>query len=77
MKKLLVIFVTLLLISCETQNVGIITAPNETAVKINGREFVTYIIDSCEYLGGVYGGSGDLLTHKGNCKFCIQRNKNK
>lgn len=39
---------------------------------------VTYkiiIIDSCEYIiGRVYNG-GYFLTHKGNCKFCKQRNK--
>lgn len=41
------------------------------------REIRLYIIDSCEYIGliNVYHSS-DLLTHKGNCKFCTERNKN-
>lgn len=31
-------------------------------------------IDSCEYLiSGV--GSKRIMTHKGNCKYCIERNK--
>jgi len=35
-----------------------------------------YTIDSCEYIGKLTGGNSDVLTHKGNCKFCLQ-NKNK
>jgi len=37
-----------------------------------------YTVDSCEYIGKVVGHNDDVLTHKGNCKFCLQRiNKNK
>jgi hypothetical protein len=32
-------------------------------------------IDSCEYLLGEWGNA-TVLTHKGNCKFCAERNKN-
>ena len=32
------------------------------------------VIDSCEYLAGFVGDpSATVLTHKGNCKFCISR----
>lgn len=31
-------------------------------------------IDSCEYFFGNWG-SATVLTHKGNCKFCLERNK--
>lgn len=30
-------------------------------------------IDSCEYLYGKWG-NGTWVTHKGNCKYCKQRN---
>ena len=33
----------------------------------------TYIIDSCEYIGYLGCGSGDVLSHKGNCRFCEKR----
>jgi len=34
-----------------------------------------YVIDSCEYIGKLRGWESDILTHKGNCKFCAERNK--
>lgn len=34
--------------------------------------YTIYTIDSCEYIG-ITTSSGVLLTHKGNCKFCIER----
>lgn len=35
----------------------------------------TYIIDSCEYIGYIGYGSGDIIAHKGNCRFCADRRK--
>ena len=38
------------------------------------------IIDSCEYYeysNGVFDNHVYSLTHKGNCKYCLQRNKNR
>ena len=32
----------------------------------------TVVIDSCEYIKGF-----NMLTHKGNCKFCEERKKNR
>ena len=32
----------------------------------------TVVIDSCEYIEGI-----NTLTHKGNCKFCEERKKNR
>ncbi len=34
-----------------------------------------YVIDSCEYIGKLRGYQSDILTHKGNCKFCTERSK--
>jgi len=31
-------------------------------------------VDSCQYLFGDWG-RGSVLTHKGNCKFCLERPK--
>jgi hypothetical protein len=40
------------------------------------REVYVIEIDSCEYLWAYHGG-GPMLTHKGNCKYCAEREKNK
>lgn len=49
---------------------------NETVIKKD----ITYevvIIDSCEYLKRYNGYNlGYSFTHKGNCKFCTERNLN-
>jgi hypothetical protein len=45
-----------------------------TAVDGSGkREIRLYVIDSCEYIGYINCFNSDLLTHKGNCKFCLAR----
>lgn len=44
-----------------TNNTPIITNYGDNTIN-------EYIIDSCEYLGSVYGNHRDILTHKGNCK---------
>ena len=33
----------------------------------------THIIDSCEYIGYLGYGSSDIIAHKGNCRFCEER----
>ena len=33
----------------------------------------TYIIDSCEYVGYAMSSQYDYLAHKGNCRFCKER----
>lgn len=41
----------------------------------NGSVYVTTIIDSCEYIiSGSLVNHGNI-THKGNCRFCLERNK--
>ena len=39
-------------------------------------QFTVITIDSCEYLLANYDRSR-MITHKGNCKFCAQRNTHK
>lgn len=41
-------------------------------------KYVTKVIDSCEYIEYEYGLFDTRVysfTHKGNCKFCAERNK--
>ena len=45
--------------------------------KIKDQSIEVYVIDSCEYIGIVGSGSRDILTHKGNCKFCEYRRDKK
>jgi hypothetical protein len=50
------------------ENGKIITTINRVTIE-------TYIVDNCEYIGNVRGFTRDFLAHKGNCKFCAERNK--
>lgn len=67
-KYILLLLSIVLLISCNSNT--------NDAVVYNTKDkncpFNVIIIDSCEYLSGVDGNRG-FLSHKGNCKFCKQR----
>jgi hypothetical protein len=72
--KILILLIAISFVSCfETENAEI----KKTDYTVNGSGLYIYIIDSCEYLGLVYGFNSDKLTHKGNCKFCKARNLDK
>jgi len=60
----------LLSYSCETETENV-----RNVQSINIKNIDTYIIDSCEYIGYMNVGNGDVLTHKGNCKYCLKRQK--
>jgi hypothetical protein len=68
MKRLLLLLI-IGFYGCETRNVE----KQNTDFEIDGCNLHLYVIDSCEYLGFVYCGQSDKLTHKGNCKFCTER----
>jgi len=55
--------------SCQTSNVE----EKNTEIEVNGIDLKIYVIDSCEYIGLVRFRGSDVLTHKGNCKFCYTR----
>lgn len=57
-----IILAVLLLMSCESES------KCQPAGNVDGYEII--VVDSCEYLRGNY-----QLAHKGNCRFCIERNK--
>lgn len=61
---------TLVLVGCDNK-------PNEIKnMKDTGQSMGVVEIDGCEYLS-YYAGNifARNFTHKGNCKYCIERNK--
>lgn len=42
-------------------------------------DYQVIVIDSCEYIAAKapFGDYGWVMSHKGNCKFCAERNKNR
>ena len=73
MKKVLSIFLlSTILSSCEEVNTPKTTT--RFVVKEGYHPLTLVEVDSCEYLLGEWGNA-TVLTHKGNCKFCLERNK--
>lgn len=68
MKKLmfLMFLASMLCASCESKDRYIIYSKKD----IYTYSFDIVIIDSCEYLL-----NRDMLAHKGNCRFCKERNE--
>ena len=62
-----VLLTSIILCGCEKDG-EVISTINSIGIK-------NYTIDNCEYIGVVRGTGGDFITHKGNCKFCAERNK--
>lgn len=67
--KTYILLLSLFVIGCETT-----TQNRPIKDKIEGDNIDVLTIDSCEY---IYIGKGNASwgSHKGNCRFCIQRNK--
>lgn len=43
-----------------------------------GKNYNTVTVDSCEYIeydAGIFDHRVYSITHKGNCRYCIERNK--
>lgn len=67
MKKLLLLaLLAMIMVGCEKKHSDGTYEPYRYKV---------YIIDSCEYIGICKGAQNDFLAHKGNCKYCFERNK--
>ena len=77
MKKLLILSLLFsILCSCanETDNSKKKYKSTDKNYKAIGTDALTYdiiVIDSCEYVTGYH-----KLAHKGNCRFCKERNEN-
>jgi len=60
--------ILIIVISCQT--------PKEESVIITQKKYNIKVIDSCEYIEcdyGIFDQRVYSLTHKGNCKFCLER----
>ena len=71
MREIIIIIATIALMlfsSCESPKENNVTAKNT----YDNGYFVIQEIDSCEYVLVLAGRS---ITHKGNCKYCLIRNK--
>jgi hypothetical protein len=67
MKKLILLALTaLMMVGCEN-------IKNDDGTYSLATSPHTYIIDSCEYIGYIGYGTGDIIAHKGNCRFCKER----
>ena len=71
MKKLVLLtLIAMMMVGCESDTP--INSSKEDRYRKDNEVF--YVIDSCEYINRrVYGG--EVLVHKGNCKFCAERRK--
>lgn len=69
MKRILFVLVACFMFSCETENAKI----TSTEIKVDGRIFTILEMDGCEYIGLSIGNQNGLLTHRGKCKFCKER----
>ena len=72
MKKLIALISILLLCSCSSKSV---TAADVESEFIRRRCMEVVILDGCEYWYGTAGSAGKILAHKGNCRFCAEREK--
>ena len=74
MKKTINVILILFLICCFSCKDTIKEIKSQD--RMNGKPILTIVFDSCQYVG-FKSGDGYHYTHKGNCIFCIKRNKNK
>jgi hypothetical protein len=65
-----VLLAVVFLIGCTEVNTD--RKNTEFVVKGGNSPLIIVEVDSCEYLLGEWGNA-TVLTHKGNCKFCLQR----
>lgn len=76
-KRLLLIAGILFSGGCAKEVIKVVT--QEEADKINKKTLVDYRfvdIDGCEYLEFSTTHGFRIVTHKGNCKYCTERNLN-
>ena len=83
MKKLLLSLIFLpFLFSCSEKEE---MTPQQIAHEKNLQGFSVIVVDSCEYIikrevmyyNSAHPSGFGYMAHKGNCRFCAERNKNK
>lgn len=62
------------ILSCGCREVNVPKKDTGFVVREGNEPLLIVEVDSCEYLLGPWG-SETVLTHKGNCKFCLERSK--
>ena len=68
---LYILLVVFLFCGCNPQ-------PKNGSSETKNGDYVTKVIDGCEYIEydyGIFDHRVYSLSHKGNCKFCAERNK--
>ena len=74
MKNLTLLLLVLIASCTNTQN----TKPEIINKQLSDTRYDILILDSCEYIVFAWVPRDDhVITHKGNCKFCIERNSKK
>jgi len=74
MKKLLFLLSVILLTSSCLGDAEIKDVQRRTVYVDKDYALYIVVVDSCEYI--LYDGTfGNGITHKENCKYCIERNK--
>ena len=67
MKKIILFtFIAMIMVGCEEST----SNDRNYATGERGYTYEVLVIDSCEYLYSYY-----KLAHKGNCRFCAERNR--
>jgi hypothetical protein len=67
MKKIIILaLLTMLMVGCKENT----NNDRDYATDERGYTYEVLVIDSCEYFRSAY-----ILAHKGNCRFCTERNK--
>jgi len=64
----------LTILSCGCREVNTPKKDTGFVVREGANPLTIVEVDSCEYLFGDWHNA-TVLTHKGNCKFCLERNK--
>ena len=77
MKKVILFTFAILFFSCEKKQTGFDGVHYElnkpaTNNDINAK-FKIIEIDGCEYIVYRFSANNGLMTHKGNCKYCLNR----
>jgi len=69
---LLISALLLTILSCGCHEVNTPRKDTGFVVREGTEPLIIVEVDSCEYLLGNWGNQ-TVLTHKGNCKFCLER----
>ena len=72
--SILISILILTILSCGCREVNTPRKGTGFVVREDKDPLIIVEVDSCEYLLGDWADA-TVLTHKGNCKFCLERNK--